>query len=183
MRARLRGRPVSGAAIAAPRHRCRLRRALRACTLVASACSSAACYTYTVIDPAQAGAGIEVRARITPEESARIDELIGRQGRVLEGEIVGTESAGLIISVPTVFQDNGTSSARLHQRLTLPTTSIVELEQRRLDRLRTFSLVGAIAAVAGYVVITQFGASSDDPGGDKPGPENLVVPLLRIKFP
>jgi hypothetical protein len=185
MRAPLRGRSVSGAAKAAPRRRYvrRLRRAARACVLVAAAGSTSACYTYTLIDPAQAGAGLEVRARITPEESARIDALIGSQGRVLEGEIVGTESAGIIIAVPTVLQDNGLASARLHQRLTLPTSSIVELEQRRLDRLRTFSLVGAIAAVAGYAVISQFGTSSDDPGGDKPGPENLVVPLLRIRFP
>jgi hypothetical protein len=168
-----------GAAQAAPRRRC-----VRGASIAAAAAAlvTSACYSYAVIDPAQADAGLEVRARITAEESARIDELIGTQDRVLEGEIVGRESAGLILSVPTVLQDPGLSTTRLHQRLTLPTSSIVELEERRLDRLRTYSLIGAVAAIAGYVVVSQFGLSSDDPGGDKPGPENLVVPV-RIRFP
>lgn len=171
----------TGAAKAAPRRRCL--EALK-CTLafVVAAFTGSGCYRYSVIDPAQADAGIEVRARITPEESARIDELLGTQDRVLEGEIVGRESSGLILSVPTVFQEAGLSTTRLHQRLTLPTTSIVELEQRRLDRLRTYSLIGAVVAVAGYAVISQFGTSSDDPGGDKPGREDLIIPL-RIPFP
>ena len=180
MRTRIVPSSDPGAAKAAPRRRCLRPTARAALPLVALALSG--CYRYSVIDPAQANAGVEVRARITPEESARIDELIGTQDRVLEGEIVGRESTGIILSVPTVLQEAGLSTTRLHQRLTLPTASIVELEERRLDRLRTYSLIGAIAAIAGYAVISQFGRSSDDPGGDKPGREDLVIPV-RIRFP
>ncbi|MGH7506643.1 MAG: hypothetical protein ACRELX_13370, partial [Longimicrobiales bacterium] len=102
--------------------------------------------------------------------------------RVLQGEVVGVESSGLVLSIPTVLPQPGMSSTRLHQRVTLPSSAIVELEQRRLSRWRTFSLVGVAAAVAGYVVVSQFGSDDEDPGGDKPDPNNLVLPI-RIRFP
>lgn len=142
------------------------------------------CYSYSVIDPGQAGAGLDVRARITPVESVRIEELTGFRDRVIHGEIVSVEPAAVVLSVPTALPGGpGTSGpSRLHQRITVPSSEIVELEQRQLNRWRTFSLVGMAAAVAGYVVVSQFGDDDSDPDGDKIDPDNLVM-RIRFSFP
>lgn len=179
----LSGRWNLGAAKAAPRCRSIGRmRPVHITACVAWLLATTGCYSYTVIDPGRAGAGTEVRARITPEAAVRIAEIVGTNGRVLQGEVVGTESAGLVLSVPSVVPADGAAGPRLHQRVTLPSAAIVELEERRLDRVRTFSLLGAVAVVGGYIVASQFGLGGDEPGGDKPGPENVLVPLLRIRI-
>lgn len=139
--------------------------------------ASAGCYSYALIDPAQADPGLDVRARITPTESARLEELVGLRDRVIQGEVVDAGATSLILSIPTVLPTPGTSSDRLHRRITLSNAAIVELEQRQLSRWRTFSLVGIAAVVAGYVVVSQFGGDDGDPGTDKPDPNNLVLPI------
>lgn len=155
-------------------------RLARAAALL-STLASAGCYSYAVIDPAQAGAGLDVRARITPVESLRVEELTGVSDRVIQGEIVAADSAALVLSVPLVLSQPGMSSQRLHQRVALSSSGIVELERRQLSRWRTYSLIGAAAAVAGYVVITQFDSGDAEPGTDKPGPENIVLTIpLRL---
>lgn len=135
------------------------------------------CYSYSLIDPAQAGPGLDVRARITPVESARIEELTGLRDRVIQGQIVHVEPTAVVLSVPTVLAEPGMASTRLHQRITLSNSAIVELEQRQLSRWRTISVVGAAAAIAGYVVITQFGDDDGDAGPDKGGPDALVLSI------
>lgn len=139
--------------------------------------ASAGCYSYALIDPAEADPGLDVRARITPTESARLEELVGLRDRVIQGEVVDAGATSLILSIPSVLPAPGTESTRLHRRITLSNAAIVELEQRRLSRWRTFSLVGIAAAVAGYVVVSQFGDNGGDGGIDKPDPNNLVQPI------
>ncbi|HEU5208373.1 MAG TPA: hypothetical protein VFU06_03095 [Longimicrobiales bacterium] len=134
--------------------------------------ASSGCYSYFLIDPLEADPGLDVRARITSEESARLEDLVGLQDRVIQGEVVDVEPAALVLSIPSVIPEPGTAPARLHRRITLSNAAILELEERRLSRWRTFSLVGLAAAVAGYVVLTQFGDEDGTPGTDKPNPNN-----------
>lgn len=151
-------------------------RLARAAVLLSSL-ASAGCYSYAVIDPAQASAGVDVRARITPVESLRVEEQTGVSDRVIQGEIVTADSAALVLSIPLLQSQPGMSPQRLHQRVALSSSGIVELERRQLSRWRTFSLIGAAAAVVGYVVITQFDSGDAEPGTDKPGLENLVLTI------
>lgn len=160
----------------APLVRCILNAAV-----LALAFAMTGCYSYSVIDPAAAGPGRNVRARISPMESARIEELTGVRDRVLEGEIVAVDSAALVLSIPTVVTEPGMSPNRLHQRITLSSGAIVELEERKLSRWRTYSLIGAAAALAGYVVTTQFDSDDGEPGSDKPDPNNAVL-SFRFRF-
>lgn len=179
----LRGLRNRGAArAAAPRSRSGLGGRLACGALLLLPFAGAGCYSYSVIDPAQAGPGLEVRARITPAESARLEEQVGLRERVIRGEVVDIESAGLVLSIPTVLREPGTSTSRLHRRITLSNAAIVELERRRLSRWRTFSLVGVAAVVAGYVVVSQFGGDEGDPSTDKPIGGNRVPPI-RIGVP
>ncbi len=180
---RLRGLRIRGAArTAAPCGRPGPRRRFACGALLLLSFAGAGCYSYSVIDPAQADPGLDVRARITPAESARLEEQVGLRERVIRGEVVDAGSAGLVLSIPTVLREPGTSTSRLHRRITLSNAAIVELEQRRLSRWRTFSLVGIAAVVAGYVVVSQFGGDEGDPSTDKPIGGNRV-PSIPVGVP
>ena len=71
-------------------------------------------------------------------------------------------------------------AAPLHQRISVPVPGLVELETRRLNRLRTGLLVGGIAALAGIVIGTQFAGTDTPEGEDKPGEDRLVVPVFSF---
>ncbi len=172
---------VRAARIAALTRRRFLRRITCGLLLLLPA-SSAGCYSYSVIDPAEAGPGVQVRARITPAESARLEELAGLRERVIRGEVVNVEPAAIVLAIPTVLGEPGTAGDRLHRRIALSNAAIVELEQRRLNHWRTFALVGVAAVVAGYVVAAQFGDDEGGPSTDKPIGGNRAVPI-RIGIP
>lgn len=135
------------------------------------------CYSHSVIPVENAPVGADVRARISAAEAERLQEVLGREYRVLRGEVVGEEPGGLLLQVPATV---GASSRRLNQRVVIPEPEILELEVRALDRWRTAGLVAALAAVGGYLVAAQFG---DDDASDTSSPprgsgeQNLL--LLR----
>jgi hypothetical protein len=68
----------------------------------------------------------------------------------------------------------------LHQRIAVPRVDLLELESRKLDRLRTGGLVGAavIALTVALVAALDGGPGIDRPPGG--GPSDALVPAFRI---
>lgn len=133
-----------------------------------------ACYSYSVIPVETVAPGAIVRARVTPAEAARIAEEIGREARVLEGEVLEHHNGGILLAVSSTLGEHGRSAIRAHQRLAIPCGAILELETRRLDRLKTSGVVALAAGVAAYVGIRAF-ASEGDPSGDGKGGPNQRI--------
>jgi hypothetical protein len=144
-----------------------------------------ACYTYAPIEPGNIQPGAGVRVRLSPSAAERLSLLLGTpNGRVLSGRLVGSYGDTLIVEVPAVVQASyGGSVETLHQRLSIPRTDLVELETRRLDRLRTTAAAGAVAVIVGAVVL---GALDNDRGADSPpgdgGSNDARLPLVRVRF-
>jgi hypothetical protein len=114
-----------------------------------------ACYTYTSIDPSAAVVGEGVRARITAPAATRLAPLLGTgETRVLTGKLVENGGNELIIEVPAVVEVGvGSSMQSLYQRVSIAKGEVVELEARKLDKLKTGALVAAGVAVVGGVVV------------------------------
>jgi hypothetical protein len=158
-----------------------VRRIVRAISISASvAILAPGCYRYALVDTDAVAIGAHARARVTTEQAVRLADLIGTTDRVVRGEVVTRDSSGLILSVPTVTVTEGLNSRRLHQRIEIPRSGIVELETRRFDKLRSGFLIGAGAAVITYIVASQFVGSSAPGGGGKPLPDQIVVPIIRF---
>lgn len=147
-----------------------------------------ACYTYAPIEPGNIQPGTGVRARISPAAAERLSLLLGTpNGRVLSGRFVGSYGDTLIVEVPAVTQASssysGGSVETLHQRLSIGRTDLVEIETRRLDRLRTTAVTGAVVVIVGAVVL---GALDNDRGSDGPpgdgGGNDARRPLVRVRF-
>ena len=144
-----------------------------------------ACYTYAPIEPGRVQPGTGVRARISPAAAEQLSLLIGTPtGRVLSGRLVSSSSDTMIVEVPSVMQaSTGGSVETLHQRVAIARADLVELETRRLDRLRTTAVVGGIAVAVATIVIT---ALDKDPGsgglsGNGGGPD-ARLPVGGVRF-
>lgn len=144
-----------------------------------------ACYTYAPIEPARIEPGTGVRARINGGAAERLAPLLGTtDARLVSGRLVYTRADTMIVEVPTVVQATmGSSMETLHQRVSISRTDLVELETRRLDRVRTAALAGGLALVVGAVVIKSL---EQDPGTDGPpgggGGTDARLPLWRLRF-
>jgi hypothetical protein len=142
-----------------------------------------ACYAYAPIEPAAVPAGAGVRARVSGAGADRIAPLLGTaDARVLDGRLVDVRADTLIVEVPTVTQASlGGAPERLHQRVSIPRADLLELETRRLDRLRTAAVVGTAVVVVGAVALR---ALKNDPGSSSPpgpgGPGEVLIPLGRL---
>ena len=120
---------------------------------VAAACIAplaVSCYTYAPIEIASARPGDGVRARITPQAASRLAPLLGTgDTRVLAGKVIERGTDQMIIEVPAVVDVGvGSSMQSLYQRVSLSRADVIELETRRLDRVRT----GAVA-IGGAIIV------------------------------
>jgi hypothetical protein len=142
----------------------------------------AGCYTYSPIEPASIQPGTSVRARVTGAAADRLVPLLGTtSGRLVRGRLVDSRADTMIVEVPTVLGATvGGTMETLHQRVSIPRTDLLELETRRLDRVRTTAVAGSIALVVGAVVIkslTGNRGSEQPPGGG--GGVEARLPLWR----
>jgi hypothetical protein len=117
--------------------------------------------------------GEDVRMRITAGMAEQIEPLLGRtDARLLSGTIIATGADTLIVEVPTTARmaRSGTYQT-LNQRVSIPRSSLLELESRSLNRTRTWIATGVAAAVVGAIVLNatvERGGSGGPPGGSPP---------------
>lgn len=143
-----------------------------------------ACYAHAPIEPAAVRPGTAVRARVSGAGADRIAPLLGTaNARFVSGRLVETRADTLIVEVPTIMQASLAASAeRLHQRVSIPRTDLIELETRRLDRFRTTAAVGSaaivVAAIAVKALRNERGGPGTPPGG---GGNEARIPLLRLR--
>jgi hypothetical protein len=133
------------------------------------------CYTYEPVRLGDVPVGADVRARVSSGEAERLREVIGREDRLIEGTVVEDGADELLLDVPVVsaVQRRGET---LNQRLSLPASEILEVELRRLDQLRTGSVL-AVALGAGIALLV-----SQLEGGRGDGPTDPQPPL-EMRFP
>ena len=142
-----------------------------------------ACYTHAPIAPNAVHPRTSIRARVNAATAEQLEPLLGvSDARLLSGVVITNSPDTLIVEVPTgVRAEIGSSVQTLNQRVAIPRTSILELESRRIDRLRTGLVVGSASLLAGALI---YRAVHGDPGdGRPPGccePTELRIPILRI---
>ena len=142
-----------------------------------------ACYTYAPVELSSVTPGTMVRARIAADQIERVEPLVGRSTRVLDGVLVDAGTDTLLIEVPAATRTTtGGGIQVLNQRLSIPRSGVTEVELKRLSRGRTFGVVALGAAALGYIIVD---ALNIGPGKENPpqggGGEDFHIPLLRLR--
>lgn len=145
---------------------------------------STGCFSYLpVTSVSDVEPGFSVRARISPSASAQIAPLLGAtDARRLDGTLIAQSADTLIVEVPIVMQDAREFGHTPNQRVSIARRDLVELEVRRIDRLRTGAVVGAGAVVIGGILVN---ALKGEPGKEPlPGGGGTdAIVFLRLRWP
>lgn len=107
--------------------------------------------------------------RITAGTAEQIEPLLGRtDARLLAGTVISTAADTLVVEVPTTTRLAGSGTFQtLNQRVSIPRTGLIEVENRSLNRTRTWLITGATAVIVGAIVLR---ATVEGPGtGGEPG--------------
>ena len=145
-----------------------------------------ACYTYAPApsDLSTVTTGKLVRARISSEQAQAVEPLIGRETRLLDGTLVGTNADSVLIEVPSTARTmTGGGVEVLHQRLAISRSGITEMQVKTLSRGRTAAVGFVAMAAVGYILLD---ALNIGPGKEKsptePGGQDFRgVPLFRLQ--
>ncbi len=156
---------------------------LRRTLLIVVALASSGCYTYRTASVEELRPGSQFRARLSATEAERLEAILPRAVRVIEGTFVEQNGNGLLLEVPVTSELQGIRVQTLKQRVDVAPAGIVELELKELDRRRT----GLVAGIGGVVVgIAVYAQLTKDSRGRTPGtgggPNESVFAGIRIPF-
>ncbi len=148
-----------------------------------------ACYSYRTIPIDEVRPELEVRLRVKPEAAVRVSEVVGYPTQNVEGTFVHLQGDTLLLTVPSPTAPEARTVQRLYQRLDLPVSQVIEVQQRSFNRGKTFACIaGAVAAGAG-VAVWAFSGVLGGTGQDTPPVVNnrplgwaLLVPLGRLRL-
>jgi hypothetical protein len=148
--------------------------------------TSLGCYRYvpSTIEAVQTGA--HVRAVLSTDAQEDLQSRAGIDLSTLEGKVVEENGDQVVLSVPTVKLASPYGAQSLHQMIDVPRRGIVRVDVRKLDKLRTYGLIGIGAGVAAFITAQAFGegdpASPDGTNGDPPEHIQGIlfwVPVIR----
>ena len=140
------------------------------------------CYRYHTVAIETAPVGETVRARISASEAERLEAILGRQDRLLEGEVLDRPEGGLLLAVPSVRAVEGGTAVSSFQRISLSRESLLEVETRHLDKWRTIGAIAVATTVVTYAAISAFANSNASPSGGKGQGNQMRVRPHRAPF-
>lgn len=118
------------------------------------------CFGYVPAERGTVPPGERVRVHLTQEG---LDDLAAfAPGLTMDGTLVRADSDQVILRVSVVDQTVGIMTRSLGQDLTIPAGRIARLEQRELDRRRTW-LTAAVGTATVAAILTSFGEGVPNP--------------------
>lgn len=136
-----------------------------------------ACHYYTPASPTSVNQGDQIRALLTAEHFAQVQDALPGEDRRVEGTVVQAEAAVLLIEVPLVTSAQGNRVESYSQRLRVPKEGIADIEVRSLARGRTVAVASAAAALLGLLAWDQL---FSDAGSSDQRPPDPTSEFRRI---
>lgn len=144
------------------------------------------CYRYAPTELSVVPAGTDVRIHV--QRGVYLDQgtvpLGQEETRLVRGRIVESPySDTLLCSVLVQSSVSGAASRGLRSTVSIPRSAVEEVEVRRLDRLRTFSLVGVGVVLSAIIVDASFDIRNANEGPEgSDNVNNAVLTLFRIRW-
>jgi hypothetical protein len=136
---------------------------------LAMAVSVSGCYRYIPSEAAAVPPGQRVRVFITREALLSLGELPVQSGPVLNGTLVRTDPANLVLRLPVATRQTGFNMEVLGQDVFIPSDQVLQIERREMNSgMTALMTVAGTAALAGMVVAIMTGARAGEtpPPGD-----------------
>ena len=133
---------------------------LRNTLVFAAFLPAAACYSYQTIPVDDVRPDLAVRLRVRPESSERLAQVVGYPTQDVDGRVISLARDTILLTVRSPLTTQATPAQQLYQRLDVPVSQLIEVQQRRLNRPKTYACVALAAAGAGALAVWAFTSST-----------------------
>lgn len=124
------------------------------------------CFAYMPSRGAPLRQGQGVRVLLSSPLDVRLVDVTANNVATLDGEVVSSDSATLVLSARMVRSNTGYEQLGGGATVQIPTTQIGEIEERRLSAVKTAGLVGIIVGLTAIVAAANTGTGvKGGPGG------------------
>jgi hypothetical protein len=139
------------------------------------------CFRYVPTELAAVPDGRDVRVYLTRQGLAALDELPLESGPVVRGRLMHQYNGDVTLRVPVAMRQTGFHLNSIGQDVLIPTSDIVQIERRELDKFGTVLLIGGAAAVTAFIM-TLILDSHSETVIDPPPTEEIRVPFFTLRF-
>jgi hypothetical protein len=159
-----------------------MRKSLSKATLTLGAMALSGCYSYQPIEVSDIRPEMDIRARVSGAQSDALADVLGSDDRTVEGRVVENGSDEILLEVAAATAERRGRVETLNQRVRIPTTEVMTVDQKNVDQTKTTLLIAGGVAVAAVAVVAAITASSSSttPGTGPGGPQDILIPLLRL---
>jgi hypothetical protein len=146
---------------------------------------AAGCYVYTPLGGGDVAlSNRDIRARLAPEEEARLRDFTTGETRWIQGQVVEESRDSILVMVEVHHELKGDRIQVLYQRVQLARSGILDMEVRQLDRERSYLVTGGVVAAVTVVAIKAMsGGGSPSGTTPRPPPEEARIPLFKVSLP
>jgi len=140
------------------------------------------CYSYHTIRMEDVRPDLAVRLRVTPEAAGHAATVMGYLTQDLSGTVVSVERDTMLVTVATPTAPEARSIQVLYQRLDLPVSQVIEVQQRDFSRGKTYACVAGLVVAGAAVTVAAFSGFLGSKGGEVTPPpvENRLVPARLL---
>ncbi len=122
--------------------------------------TTAACYSYQTIPLDDVRPDLPVRLRVKPEATERVAAVVGYSTQDVTGTVSSVNGDTILLTVRVSTASQASVAQQLYQRLDVPISQLIEVEQRHLNRTKTYACVAVVAAGAGALAVWAFTSPS-----------------------
>ncbi len=149
----------------------------------AAVATSLGCYKYipATIDTTPEGA--HVQALLSTEGQVSLRERLRVNLRMVDGEVLEARGDTVLLSVRTTTLRDVFGNQSLYQRVDIPRSHILRIDQRRFDAIRAGGLIAVVAGGAALIIVQAFGERNPgqvEPPDGGPDDRRAIWSLLRI---
>ncbi len=141
---------------------------------------AAGCYSYQTIRMEEVRPDLPVKLRVTPEAGGRVAPVLGYMTQDLSGTVVSVDRDTVLLTVATPTAPESRTIQLLYQRVEVPVSQVIEVQQRSFSRGKTYACVAGVAAVGAAVTVAAFTGFLGASGGDvqpPPAENHLAAPV------
>ena len=146
---------------------------------------SLGCYTYVPTTLDVTPAGTHIQALMSTEGQIILRNRIGIDDPLLKGELLEQSGETVLMSVRSgSATDEFGMRESMYQRVDIPKSHILRVDQRQMDAFRTGSLIAAAAGAGVFLVIQATGERNpgDVPNGGGGPDERVASWILGVPF-
>lgn len=138
----------------------------------------AGCYTYRPATQAQIAPRQDVRVTVSNTQQAELADVLHTGSPSFAATYLEAENGEMLFSVPLRNPTPGMRTTTLRNRISIPSSDVVQIERRELSVWRTAALAAAIAAGVSTAAVIAFDGNNSARDGKRGGIDNNRIPFL-----